>query len=294
MGVPTFLETGHMTEGFPIRVIHTGDQFDYAAHWHEEIELVYVEGASARIGVYNHIHELKQGDLLLIKPGDVHYFLPGTQRLTIVLFRLELLTGGSFNENDLSVIKNLFNKTAVIPAAESREREVAEYINALTAEERNRGKGFKWAMMARLFDLLVHLFRTQMPREDSQSDHLQIPCCVKKFEYIEAVCAYLEEHYSEPVKLEDAAEHIKFSKFYVCKLFKEIKGMTLMEYLNHLRIIKSEWALLFSEASILSIAVSHGFSNINTYNRLFKKYNGCTPSEFRKKHKSNSTTYEGC
>ena len=69
MGVPTFLETGHMTEGFPIRVIHTGEQFNFAAHWHEEVELVVVNGERARIGVNNEVYELVQGDVLLIKPG---------------------------------------------------------------------------------------------------------------------------------------------------------------------------------------------------------------------------------
>ena len=124
-------------------------------------------------------------------------------------------------------------------------------------------------MVARLYDLIVHLLRTKEPTTE--------PCAsketcngAKRFEFLESVCEYLEEHYAEPVKLDHVAEHIKFSKFHVCKLFKETKGVTLMEYLNHFRIIKSEWALLFSQTSILDIAIGHGFNNVNSYNRLFK------------------------
>lgn len=69
MGVPTFLETGHMAEGFPIRLIYTGAEFNYAAHWHDEVELVIVTGKHARIGVNEQIFELNQGDMVLIKPG---------------------------------------------------------------------------------------------------------------------------------------------------------------------------------------------------------------------------------
>ncbi|GAK40541.1 hypothetical protein TCA2_3031 [Paenibacillus sp. TCA20] len=292
MGVPTFLETGHMTEGFPIRVIHTGDQFNYAAHWHEEVEMVFVEGDYGRIGVNSSIYELQKGDVLVIKPGDVHCFLPGTQNLTIILFRMELFTSSFIEDTDWLGMKQLFNKTSVIPASTCKERALGEYLSALSAEESNRQAGYKWAMIARLYDFIVQLLRTIDPSEDSEALNWQITTS-KKFEFIEGVCEYLEEHYAENIKLDQVADHIKFSKFYVCKLFKDIKGITLMEYLNHFRIIKSEWALLFSEDSILDIAVSHGFNNINSFNRLFKKYNNCTPSDFRKKHKTNNAKYEG-
>ncbi|WP_340017064.1 AraC family transcriptional regulator [Paenibacillus sp. FSL K6-1318] len=293
MGVPTFLETGHMEEGFPIRVIHTGDQFNFAAHWHDEVELVVVNGKSARIGVNDHIRELGQGDVLMIKPGDVHCFLPGTEHLTIILFRLELLTGSFTTEVEIQDLGELFNKTTVIPSDAGSRNNLVQYIDAIIAEKKNRKPGYRWLMVSRLYDLMVLLLRTKPPVTD-QLTSVGWPCTSsKKFEFLESVCEYLEDHYAEPIKLEQVAEHIKFSKFHVCKLFKEIKGVTLMEYLNHFRIIKSEWALLFRQDSILDIAIGHGFNNVNSYNRLFKKYNDCTPSEFRKKHRTNITKYEG-
>jgi len=286
MGVPTFLETGHMTEGFPIRVIHTEEQFNFAAHWHEEVEMVVVNGKSARIGVNNHIFNLEYGDVLLIKPGDIHCFLPGTDHLTIILFRLELLTGSFTTERETQDLGELFNKTTVIPCSLCHEKNLGKYIDALVNEEKDQQTGYRWLMVARLYDLIVHMLRTKAPINEELTSGW--PCTPsKKFEFLESVCEYLEEHYAEPIKLDQVAEHIKFSKFHVCKLFKEIKGITLMEYLNHFRIIKSEWALLFREESILDIAIGHGFNNVNSYNRLFKKYNDCTPSEFRKKHRTN-------
>ncbi|MGF9696068.1 MULTISPECIES: AraC family transcriptional regulator [Paenibacillus] len=292
MGVPTFLETGHMTEGFPIRVIHTGEQFNFAAHWHEEVELVVVNGERARIGVNNQVCELEQGDVLLIKPGDVHCFLPGTDHLTIILFRLEWLTGNLAADKESQELREVFHKTTILPSTICREKNLGHYIDAISDEEKQQQPGYRWIMVARLYDLIIHLLRTKTP-----TTHECIsgePCTSsKRFEFLESVCEYLEEHYAEPVKLDQVAEHIKFSKFHVCKLFKENKGVTLMEYLNHFRIIKSEWALLFSQASILDIAIGHGFNNVSSYNRLFKKYNDCTPSEFRKKHQTHITKYEG-
>ncbi|MGV2965760.1 AraC family transcriptional regulator [Paenibacillus sp. AGC30] len=294
MGVPTFLETGHMQEGFPIRVIHTGNQFNYAAHWHDEVELVLVNGKSARIGVNDHVCELEKGDVLLIKPGDVHCFLPGTEHLTIILFRLELLTGSFTTEAEIQDLGQLFNKTTVIPSNTGSQNNLTQYIDDIITEKKNQKPGYRWLMVSRLYDLIILLLRTKVPVTTDESSSSGWACTSsKKFEFLESVCEYLEEHYAESIKLEQVAEHIKFSKFHVCKLFKEIKGVTLMEYLNHFRIIKSEWALLFRQDTILEIAIGHGFNNVNSYNRLFKKYNDCTPSEFRKKHRTNITKYEG-
>ncbi|GIP44722.1 AraC family transcriptional regulator [Paenibacillus sp. J45TS6] len=292
MGEPTFLETGHMTEGFPIRVIHTSRQFNYASHWHEEVEMVVVRGKNAKIRVYNRLYELEQGDILIIKPGDVHCFLPGTDQLTILLFRLELITGSFIVTEDTKEMIDLFNETTIIPSTICCENNLSSYLDILSDESTKQQAGYRWSMIARFYDFIVHLLRIKTPTsQTSNSGRVCSPS--KKFEFIESICEYLEEHYAENIKLDQVAEHIKFSKFYVCTLFKELKGVTLMEYLNHFRIIKSEWALLFSKDSILDISIRHGFNNINSYNRLFKKYNNCTPTEFRKKHRTKITTYEG-
>lgn len=292
MGEPTFLETGHMTEGFPIRVIHTSRQFNFASHWHEEVEMVIVRGKHAKIRVYNRLYELEQGDILMIKPGDVHCFLPGTDQLTILLFRLELITGSFAVTEDTKEMVELFHETTFIPSTLCCENNLSSYVDTLSDESNKQLPGYRLSMIARLYDLIVHLVRIKTPAV--QPFHPGRVCSpAKKFEFIESICEYLEEHYAENIKLDQVAEHIKFSKFYVCTLFKELKGVTLMEYLNHFRIIKSEWALLFSEDSILDISIRHGFNNINSYNRLFKKYNHCTPTEFRKKHRTKITTYEG-
>lgn len=292
MGAPTFLETGHMKEGFPIRVIHTGPQFNFAAHWHEEVEMVVVRGTRARIGLNSRVVELAQGDIMVIKPGDVHCFLPGTEHLTIILFRLELFTESLVVDKATQPLRELFGKSTHLPAIALKEIEINRYLDVISNENRSEQIGYQWVMIARFYDLVVHLLRTQKPAAEECSG--EWPCTLsKKFEFVESVCEYLEAHYEEPIKLDQVAEHIKFSKFYVCKLFKEIKGITLMEYLNHFRIVKSEWALLFSQATILDIAIHHGFNNLTSYNRLFKKYNDCTPSEFRKRHRTKITTYEG-
>ncbi|WP_274649234.1 AraC family transcriptional regulator [Paenibacillus humicola] len=284
------MEIGLIDDEFPIRVVHTGSRFHFGAHWHEEVELVYVSEDRGRVGVNSRTYELSKGDLLLIKPGDIHSFLPGTGELIIVVFRLRYLACGFTAERDLQDLHRLFAKTAVVPAEQAGQAKLSDIMKAILLENETREAGYRWALKSRLFDLVVQLLRSQAVERESEPEAVCAPH--GKFACIERVCAYLEDHYDENVNISQIADHVKFNKFYLCKLFKEMRGVTLLDYLNRLRITKAEWALLSSGDSILDIAVQHGFNNLGSFNRLFKKYNGCTPSQFRKRNGMDSAIFE--
>ena len=62
--------------------------------------------------------------------------------------------------------------------------------------------------------------------------------------------------------------------------------MTLNEYLNSVRVKKAEEYLLDMDISITEAAYMSGFNSIQTFNRVFKKIKGCTPTEYRKRSAS--------
>ncbi|OZB95107.1 AraC family transcriptional regulator [Paenibacillus sp. XY044] len=277
----SFLERGLMDEDFPIRIVQTEETFLFAPHWHEEVEIVYVAESGARIELNHHLCELRKGEILMIKPGEVHSFMPGTGRLLIIVFRMYFLTGTSQCGPEEQSLKTLVSHNTVIPAHLVQKANLALMMKAIAEEEAGKQPGYKWAMKARLYDLIVRLIR--LGPSQTEEDCPGGACSQsKKFAFIEEVCEYLEQHYDQPLKLDDIAEHTNFNKFYLCKLFKEARGMTVMDYLNQYRISQAKWDLLGGAESILQIAVQSGFNNLNSFNRIFKKYNGCTPSEFRK------------
>lgn len=92
---------------------------------------------------------------------------------------------------------------------------------------------------------------------------------------------YIEEHYREELTIELICQQMSFSKFYLCKLFKERTGQTLHQYLTSFRINKSKEYLTCSKLTIHAIAQEVGFKNALTYSRAFKQYVNMTPSEYR-------------
>lgn len=95
--------------------------------------------------------------------------------------------------------------------------------------------------------------------------------------------AYIDEHYMDALTLEDTASLMGFSKFHFSRLFKDYTGYTFCDYLNYRRIKATEELLPHAELPITEIAMQVGFSSISTFNRLFRVYKKCSPSEYRSK-----------
>ena len=72
------------------------------------------------------------------------------------------------------------------------------------------------------------------------------------------------------------------SPSYISHVFSMVKGTTFIDYLNSLRIRKATEMLRFSARPITEITMEAGFKNISHFNKIFKKYMGITPSNYKK------------
>ena len=99
--------------------------------------------------------------------------------------------------------------------------------------------------------------------------------------YIENAVSFMNAHYAEPISLEEIASHCQVSQYHFSRQFKRQMGFSPYDYLLKLRLIRAK-ALLNTQDSITDIARKSGFSDSNSFIRLFKKYEGMTPGQFRK------------
>lgn len=108
---------------------------------------------------------------------------------------------------------------------------------------------------------------------------------------VEEVKFYIDNNFDKEIRLADLASKLFVSEQYLSKLFSMEVGVSLSEYLIRKRLEKVRRDLFETEKSVTHIAFSAGFSNINSFNRLFKKYQGMTPSEFRHESKREIEIY---
>jgi AraC-like DNA-binding protein len=72
---------------------------------------------------------------------------------------------------------------------------------------------------------------------------------------------------------------------YAMGLFQNAFGTTLIEYLTHHRISHAQRLLATTDEKIVEVAFSSGFSSISRFNEAFRRECGCSPREYRRKHR---------
>jgi YesN/AraC family two-component response regulator len=97
------------------------------------------------------------------------------------------------------------------------------------------------------------------------------------------IAEYINEHLAEEIYLDVLAAEFKMSSGYLSTYFKSKTGMNLVDYINETRIKKAVSLLDDETLKIRDAAERVGYKNITSFNRMFKKYTGLTPSEYRKK-----------
>ncbi len=98
------------------------------------------------------------------------------------------------------------------------------------------------------------------------------------------ITTYIKEHLAEEIYLDAIAQKLKMSSGYLSVYFKEKTGQNFIDYLNEMRIEQAKQLLEHTDSKVREIAVECGYQNINSFNRMFKKFTGTTPGEYRKQN----------
>lgn len=104
----------------------------------------------------------------------------------------------------------------------------------------------------------------------------------KNLKPIRLACSYVEEHYNEPIKLEDVAEVVNLNPAYFSTLFAKKTGQNFTEYVTLFRLKRACELLSHSDMNINEIAATLGFPDSRYFSKLFRKKMGLKPTEYRR------------
>lgn len=102
---------------------------------------------------------------------------------------------------------------------------------------------------------------------------------------LKSAVEYLEAHYSEPITLNDVAEKLYVSTYYLSRMFKKELNKNFVDYLNEIRINRAKELLMDVRYKTYEIADAIGISDPHYFSKLFKKYVGITPTEYKDSQK---------
>ncbi len=269
------------TERYPFRLVeNTADEFRYPMHWHNAAELVYNAAGTCCISVAGSEYSLGSGELLLIPAGEIHEIISCSKngKRYFIQFDISSLDGfGGIND-----VRPFMEKIIKIGAGTCPQLKdsVEKCVMDLIREYESKDYAYALSINARIFDIIVLISRSQAGSlPDAGSTRSRTVAGLKQ---INKAFEYIERNYPQQITLKDISQAVGFSEYYFSRLFKEYTGQSFLSYLNTYRVKQAAKLLKSTERPVLEIALDTGFNSLTTFNRIFRKIKGCSPSYYRK------------
>lgn len=252
---------------------HLTSSHDEYIHNHNYYEIFYItEGSICHI-VNGHKEILHTGDMLILRPHDIHCFERNTlctHRDILIAKELFQRSADFINEKLFDYINNLSHpiRIQLKPEQQNYIEDILNFIRYMSPSvEPNR----PYIVNSLIPHLLGYIYLSD------QQEEVNYP------RWFQDLLARF--HDSKYIKegLPKILEGINYNQIYVCRVFKKYTGMTITDYLINQRLELAKLYLATTNNNISEIGAEIGFNYTYRFNQLFKKYNKCTPKEYRKK-----------
>ncbi|MBU0478574.1 AraC family transcriptional regulator [bacterium] len=276
------------------------EQLDLELHTHDFIELVYILRGKG-INVIQMQGENKKsknaefpvtvGDFFVITPEQAHGY-KNADNLELVnilidsaVFKKEIRSKlkdiDSFN--DLFYIEPFYRKETdfkyKLHLTSEQSKFVEAILNKTVNEIEKEPEGYNILIKAYIFELIVNVCRFYSDYQKQKNIDKDIST---KRETCFRVIRYVEDNYDKDIHLKDLADIGYLQTNYFCKVFKDISGMTPMEYVTNYRIQKACDLLSNTDKSVTDVCFEVGFHDSSYFARMFKELIKTSPSEYRK------------
>ncbi|WP_435924724.1 response regulator transcription factor [Paenibacillus sp. DYY-L-2] len=101
---------------------------------------------------------------------------------------------------------------------------------------------------------------------------------------LQVIQQYIDQHLADNITSIDMARYLFLNPSYFSRYFKRMTGMTFTDYVHQYKMKLATKMLKMSSQSLESMAVGLGYSDRTYFSKVFKKYVGTTPSEYKAKH----------
>ncbi|MGR3205101.1 AraC family ligand binding domain-containing protein [Bacillus glycinifermentans] len=248
-------------------------------HFHEYYVIGFIEKGQRYLLCKGQEYIINPGDLLLFNPHDTH--------------SCEQIDGKALDYRSINVMPDVMQKAVKeITGAESLpyftqnvlfRHELTSSLKELHVQILQKEKALQKEEL--FLNLLEELIRTY-------SDVTFPERAPEPSDEVKTVCGYLEEHYTENIRLDDLSGLTGWSKYHLLRSFTKQKGISPYSYLETVRINQAK-KLLEQGVKPIDAAFQTGFSDQSHLTKFFKRQVGLTPKQYMKIFEQDRLEIEG-
>jgi AraC-like DNA-binding protein len=249
-------------------------------HFHPEYEIVYVEAETGIRHIGDHISKYKGSDLALIGPNIPHlnfdYGVKTVAETVVVQMKEHFLGAAFFALPEIAAINDLFDRA---------KSGVAFYGET----KRLASEKLKQLIYLPHFDQLIALLQIfQLLASSAEITALDTrpianASVLKEQQRLHKIYHFIETHYQETIDVNKAARLSNLTIAAFCRYFKKSTHLTFTDFVNQYRISQSKKFLL-NDSNVTEACYASGFENLSYFNKIFKKFTGENPLQFKKRH----------
>lgn len=259
-------------------------------HWHEEIEIGYVEAGAVEITTATKRYTFRAGEAYFMNGNVLSYADDGRGSepgiLVCHIFHPVFLGGhfrSVFETKYLSpVLSDKSFEILELREKNPRQKKILRRIRELTKLQEQENVEFQTrSMLSGLWLLLVEELMEEKSRRATDGTALK----PVNQERIQSMLAYIHRHYGEKLTLDGIARAASVSRRECLRCFQDIIRKSPFEYLKEYRVQRAELMLQTTGKTMTEIALECGFSGAAYFGKTFRELRGMTPGEFRNRNR---------
>ena len=236
----------------------------FRAHWHENIELLYILEGECDVTTNSVKVHASPGDIAVVNSNMVHIVEATTDlvKYYCLIVDVSFLKGFGINTEHIYFERRIRD--------EHTSKLFLESVKVYKSSGEYRPLDLKLALLSLALDLL---------KNHSDESYLSENASSPKNETVKKAIEYMKIHYAKPLSVEELANNLGFTKYYLCHIFSEITGSTVINHLNYIRCKNARKLILSGKCNITEAAERSGFTNMSYFAKIYKKVIGELPSE---------------
>jgi len=247
-------------------------------HFHPEIELVYVEADKGVRHIGDHISTYQGCDLALIGSYIPHlnfdYGVKATVETVVIQFPETYFEAGLARIPELQKVVDLMERAKTGIAFTGETKRIAG-VRLKKLQYMDRFHQFMELMS--IFQFLA----VSDEYEDLEVRPISSQTILKQQERMHRIHQFVEMNFQKPIDTQQIADEVNLTLPAFCRYFKKATKVTYTDFVNQYRVQYAK-KLLIQDKNVTEACFECGFESLSYFNRIFKKFAGESPSEFRK------------
>lgn len=234
-----------------------------------DYQLLYIGSGKANFVFNDEEKIIEEGSVILYKPHQTQYYYYKPAQKPMIYWV-------HFSGREVDTILNHYN----IPTDKDFfyigiSNSLPILFNQIIDELKLRAEKYEEMAVYKLKEILLHINRSLINVEIKTKDTLTL---------INDTKTYFCKNYNQDINISQYAKENNISAYWLIKKFKELTGISPLQYIMDIRMTTAKNLLLFSKHNISEIALMVGYKNPMYFSRLFASRFGFSPLNYKKKY----------